>query len=438
MKLIQIVLPGRADSPSADVRATVNELVGRINARHGTPSSVPIHFLSRDLTRSELIALYRSTDVMLVTPLRDGMNLVAKEYVAARNDGRGVLVLSEFAGAADELSEALIVNPYDCGAITRALRAALSMPEAEQRLRMASMRAQVTRQDVHAWHRSFVEVLDAVTPTEPLQRVGLSDGASLEEHVAMMKAAPRRILLLDYDGTLVPFASLPELAVPDPELLALLAALARTPNTSVHIITGRPSSSIERMLGTLPIGLHAEHGYWSRLSPEHRWSVRGGGSLTWKAAVTPIISAVATRTPGSLVESKTASIAFHYRRVEPTLAAIRLSELRARLENLALPYVELLEGAKVLEVRLSGVHKGLPSLEVVAGAGAETAVLAIGDDRTDEDMFAALHDRAVTVSVGPRPSRASHRVASPAEVRSLLARLAEPAEAINFTLGSPS
>lgn len=429
VKLIQVVLPaGDSAEPGAELRTAVNELVGRINSRHGTPSSAPIHFLNRELSRSELLALYRTTDVMLVTPLRDGMNLVAKEYVAARTDGRGVLVLSEFAGAAEELREALVVNPYDIGAVMRSLRSALAMPEDEQRLRMASMRSQVMRQDVHAWHRAFVECLETVTPTKALRQIELG-GASLDEQIANVRAAPQRILLLDYDGTLVPFAALPDLAVPDPELLRLLASLAHTPGTFVHIVTGRAASSIERMLGELPVGLHAEHGYWSRSSPAERWTVRGSGSLTWKAAVAPIMSSIAARTPGALVETKTAAIAFHYRRVDPTLAAIRLSELRGRLEGMALPYVELLEGSKVLEVRLSGVHKGLPSVDLLSAVSDDTAVLAIGDDRTDEDMFAAVQDRGVTVSVGPRPSRARHRVASPAEVRALLSRLVGPGEA---------
>lgn len=158
--LVQVAVPSREDAPGyADVRREVEEIVGRVNGQFSEPGKVAVHYFRRNLPRRELIAYYLAADVMLVTPLRDGMNLVAKEFVASRHDYGGVLVLSEFAGAASELRRALLVNPRDLDAMKLAIRLALRMPERERRMRMAILRTQVRRHDVHEWASSFLEAL---------------------------------------------------------------------------------------------------------------------------------------------------------------------------------------------------------------------------------------------------------------------------------------
>jgi trehalose 6-phosphate synthase/phosphatase len=426
VKLVQIAVPSREGVDAyGDLRAQANELVGRINARHGTHSTTPVHFLYRSIPQHELIALYRAADVMLVTPLRDGMNLVAKEYCAARLDARGVLILSELAGAADELTEALIVNPYDVGALERTLRAALAMPEHEQRARMVRMRQRVLDHDVHRWCDSFLERLGALPVPAPPDTLPPTDSDTLGAQLVHLAASRRRMLLLDYDGTLVPFAALPELAVMDAPLRQLLARLAAQPGTDVHVVTGRSPSSIGALLGDLPVGIHAEHGYWSRSADRERWVVRHDGPLAWKRPVLALMAALVARTPGALLEEKTCSVAFHYRGADPTLAVLRVAELVRHMRELRLGEVALLEGHKVLEARLRGVDKGLAARAALADASADTAVLAIGDDRTDEDLFAALPAGAITIHVGPGRSRARHHLRGPAEVRAILGALLE-------------
>jgi len=142
-----------------ELRANVERLVGQINGDHGTLARTPVNYLRQNLPHEELISLYRSADVMLVTPLRDGMNLVAKEYVAARTDMKGSLVLSEFAGAVDELRQAIVVNPHHRDAMVSAMDKALSMQPDEQRRRLRSMRRTVTAHDVHAWAEGFLASL---------------------------------------------------------------------------------------------------------------------------------------------------------------------------------------------------------------------------------------------------------------------------------------
>jgi len=418
--LIQIAVPTREKVDSyAELRSQVNELVGRINAQHGSPTSSPIQSLYRSVSNDDLLALYRAADVMMVTPLRDGMNLVAKEYVAARLDGEGVLVLSEFAGAAAELDAALVVNPYDISGMAAVLRRALVMSPTEQRVRMSRLRAAVRANPVEEWARAFMEDLAG---TEPAPKTGGASVTELETSVVELRDAPHRTLLFDYDGTLVPLAPLPDLAAPDKALLQLLERLVRTPGIDLHIVSGRSRASVEEWLGGLPISFHLEHGFWSR-DPSGSWTQVSEVPPDFLRRIHDIMKRHAFRAPGTLVEPKSASMAFHYRGADPHVASARLRALRAELTNALGPNAELLEGHKVLEVRLRGVHKGTVVSRVLAQAPRGTRVFAAGDDRTDEDMFAALPEDAVSVRVGPGATRARYRVQTPFELRRILGTL---------------
>jgi trehalose 6-phosphate synthase/phosphatase len=162
IRFVQVAVPSRgAVAAYREFRGEVEGLVGRINGRFGTPTWTPIHYMHRSVSTDVVLGLCRAADVMLVTPLRDGMNLVAKEFAASRIDEDGVLVLSEFAGAADELTEALLVNPYDIDGTADAIHAALTMDPAERRRRIRSLRQQVSAHDVHRWVATFLDTLSA-------------------------------------------------------------------------------------------------------------------------------------------------------------------------------------------------------------------------------------------------------------------------------------
>jgi trehalose 6-phosphate synthase/phosphatase len=420
LRFVQVAVPSRtAVKDYALYRNQVDELVGRINGLYGGVHNVPVHYLYRSFNEKQLAALYRAADVMLVTPIRDGMNLVAKEFCAARPDEDGVLVLSEFAGAADELGDALMVNPYDVEGMADALEAALEMPEEERRARMRSLRARVKEYDVHWWVRSFLDTLGS-TPTPP-PRVE-PEGA--EVALSRMRRAGHLLLLLDYDGTLVPFAPRPEQATPDAELLDLLQRLTARPGTRVHIVSGRPEETLEAWFGGLSMGLHAEHGLRSRSAPGEPWKALAGVPTDWKGLVRPVLEAFAGRVPGAFVEEKSASLAWHYRQVDPVFGARQARELRLHLgEVFAHGPLEVLPGDKVVEVRARGVNKGRVVQPVTEGMAPDTLVVAIGDDRTDEDLFAALPEGSLAIHAGGRDTRAGYRVKGPTEVRQLLAAL---------------
>ncbi len=418
--MIQIAVPTREKIDSyAELRSEVNELVGRINSQHGSPTSSPLQSLYRSVGQDELLALYRAADVLMVTPLRDGMNLVAKEFVAARIDAEGVLVLSEFAGAASELDAALIVNPYDIGAMANTLRRALVMSTAEQRVRMNRLRAAVKANTVQEWARAFLEDLEG---TQPAPKTAVTSAGELERELVRVRDAAHRTFLFDYDGTLVPLAQLPDLAAPDKALLELLQRIVRAPHTDVHIVSGRSRASLEEWLGGLSVSLHIEHGFWSRDSTG-RWSQVSEVPPDFLKRIYDIMKRHAFRAPGTFVEQKSASVAFHYRGADPHVASARLRALRAELTNSLGPNAELLEGNKVLEVRLRGVHKGTVVGRVLESAPRDTLLFAAGDDRTDEDMFAALPEDAVSIRIGPGTTRARFRLADPFELRRVLVGL---------------
>ena len=425
VRLVQVAVPSRTDVEAyAELRQQVDALIGRINGRFGSPRWAPVHYVYRNLSEQHVVALYRAADALLVTPLRDGMNLVAKEFVAARSDEDGVLVLSEFAGAATELAEALHVNPYDIERSAAAYHRALVMPAAERRARMQTLRHRVFSYDVRWWSRTFLANLARSgqrTDHHPPGYSAPADVAHAAEAMTAARAAGALVLLLDYDGTLVPIASTPELAQPDDALRALLSRLAACPGLAVHVVSGRGRDVLEAWLGGLPVGLHAEHGQWSR-TPLGSWV---GGELPpdpWRDRALEILEDFAARTPGSLVERKRSGLAWHYRMADPEYGVLQANELKVHLASLlSNAPVEVLSGDKVVELRPSGVNKGRVVTAVLAGAPEGTVVAAFGDDRTDEDLFAALPPDALSFHVGVAPSRARLRLATVDDVRALLA-----------------
>ena len=422
---LQIAVPSRTDVPAyRRFRRQIDALVGRINGAYGTSAWTPVQYVARPVSQEQLVGLYRSCDVMVVTPIRDGMNLVAKD---------GVLVLSEFAGAADEMHEALLVNPYDLDRVAEAMYDALLMSPEERRARMRSMRRRVMHNDAPHWAKSFLAALEETESAQPVTHERRTrthlDAAVRRLVVRAATTAPHRLLFLDYDGTLTALAPTPGLAAPDRSLLSLLRTVAEQPATSVHIVSGRDRSTLDTWLGGLPVGLHAEHGLWSRMSAGSEWKRADVlPALPRQADVMTTLDEAVKRTPGTLIERKSTGVAWHYRQAEPRLAATEVKRLRSALTKLLEgEAAEVHAGHKVLEVRLSGVDKGTAIAPALEGIPAGTAIIAIGDDRTDEQLFSALPPDAMTIYVGEGPSRARLRLSSVAEVRLLLTDLARTA-----------
>ena len=444
--MLQVLVPSRLESPEyRDQRDAIESQVARINGRFGEPGITPVEYLHRSVSHAELVALYRRADVLAVTPLRDGMNLVAQEFVLCQSARapfgrrfRGTLVLSELAGSAQVLPGALLVNPWDVDDITYRLVEALDLDPEERRRRLGLMAGRVERLDCRRWAEGFLARLGRA----PRRNSRVSDvrpltAAARESLTQRFVRARRRTLLLDYDGTLVEFTGHPDLARPTPGLLDLLRALAGLPHTDIHVVSGRDRASLQRWLSDLPIHLCAEHGAFAR-SPGEPWRRRFDGDLTWLPRVQRLFNRVAADVPGTIVERKSCSVAWHYRQAEPEYGAWRARELLMAVETLLRgAQAEILLGHRVVEVRASGVNKGGYVREVFPdGKSASHLVLAAGDDQTDLDLYAALPPGSFSVHVGAPLAnarsalgRAPYGVDSPDALRQFLHSLVERFEA---------
>lgn len=421
--LIIVAVPSRTGVEDYRLlRNRLEQLVGRVDGEHGAIGYMPVWYLYRLLPFKELAALYNVADVALVTPLRDGMNLIAKEFIAAKSDGPGVLILGEMTGAASELGEALIINANDKTAIVRAIKEALEMPEMEQIQRNKLMQERLRRYDVARWAGDFLNALHEVKRTQEELAVRKLSPTTRRDIITQYKEARQRLLLLDYDGTLVGFRAKPEQAGPDRDVIGLLRTLSSDPETRVVLISGRDRATLGAWLGKLGVDLVAEHGGWIKRR-EQDWESLEPLVIEWKDTIRPILELYADRTPGSLVEEKDFSLVWHYRKADPELAYVRIHELRDAVvsltENLD---VGVFEGSKILEIRKHGVNKGR-AVELWLAKGKWDFLLAAGDDYTDEEMFGAVPDEAYSIKVGPGISKARFSVDSVEDMRLLLKEL---------------
>lgn len=425
-KVVMIVLavPSRTGVEHYDeLRNHLEQLVGRINGALGMIGWVPVWYLYRSVPFERLTALYHISDAALITPLRDGMNLIAKEYAATKTDGKGVLILSEMAGASSELPEALSVNANDKEAIVEAIEAAMCMPAAEQKRRMDQMQQRLSRYTVHRWARDFVETLREQKEQQHRYEAHQFSDAERKEMVRQFRAARRRLLLLDYDGTLAEFTARPTDARPDEELLDVLGRLGAQEQTQLVIISGRDRVTLDKWLGQTHAALIAEHGAWRKTS-EGKWMSPVPRRQEWKELIRPILEVFTDRTPGSDIEEKNFSLVWHYRRVEPELAMIRTQEIKDAVSKLiANMDLGVFEGNKILEIKKSVIHKGQAATSWLAEAN-WPFILAAGDDYTDEDLFSALPEDAYSIKIGPGPSMARFSLQSVRQLRVLLSELA--------------
>ncbi len=400
------------------LKRQIDELVGKINGKYGDIDWTPVQYIYRFLPFEKLVALYRVADVALITPLRDGMNLIAKEFVASKTDGKGVLILSETAGAAFELGEAIIVNPNNKEKVAEALKEALEMSEEEQIDRNRAMQERLKRYSVEKWANDFIYELNQVKriqqefSTKALTR-------DVERLLEDYRRSSKRLLLLDYDGTLVPHADDPKKVRPDDKLIKILARLCADPKNTVVIVSGRDRKTLEKWFKNLDVDLVAEHGAAIRKNGE--WKTVGSID-DWKENIRQVLELYVDRTPGSFIEEKEFSITWHYRRANPELGQLRAAELEDVLINLtAGTDLNILRGDKVIEVRKAGVDKGRAALEWVSDE--YNFILAAGNDVTDEDLFSVLPEKAYSIKVGFGPSKAKYYLVSVHELRAILKKL---------------
>lgn len=418
--LYMVVVPSRDTVPQyKELRDEIDKFVGNINARYRTIAWQPVYYFYRSFPIEHLSALYNMASVCLVTPMRDGMNLVCKEYVASRVNDDGVLVLSEMAGASKELIDALIVNPNDIGAIARAVREALMMNREDQQRRMSSMRKIVNKFDINHWVRMFMNKLKEMKQVQESMFAKQVGFKIRQDILQQYNKAGRRLIFLDYDGTLVGFKTDIEQAFPDVEVYTLLERLMLDKKNEIVIVSGRDPQFLQKWFGKLNIYIIAEHGAWTK-EIGGDWQQAPNLNASWKKDLLPVMETFSDRTPGAFIEEKDFSLVWHYRKVEEELAEVRTNELMNTIRYLAEDRgLQLLPGNKVVEVKNIDINKGRTAMKVASRANYDF-IMALGDDHTDEDIFKALPASSITIKVGTNVSAAKYYVGSFLDVRRLL------------------
>ena len=421
--LVLIVVPSRANVDQyQELKNRVDTLVGEINGTFGTFDWMPILYFYRSLDFSELTTLYQVSDIAMITPLRDGMNLVAKEYIASKEvSKKGVLILSEMAGSASELTEALIVNPQDMDDMVHALKQALEMNEKEQWWRLETLQERIKRYDVKKWAINFIEEQKKLKQIVKQRNTKHLNVQKQQEVFDRYANANSSLLMLDYDGTLMGFQSDPKAVIPDDELKEMLLRLSERTGNLVVLNSGRDQPFMKKWLEPLGVDLAAEHGVWVKKGGV--WNRGSGLATAWKKDVRPVLENLVERTPGSFIEEKEFSVAWHYRQIDKDLGEKRVREFRDVLLYLTANLdLQVLEGNKVVEIKNAGVNKGKAALNWVNDKDWDF-ILAIGDDHTDEDTFRVMPDDAYTVKVGHTSSAARYHLGSVEEVRGFLGEL---------------
>ena len=420
VRLVMLTVPSRSDvSDYKNLKKETDELVGRINGKFATVNWTPIWYYYRAMNFDDLIDLYMNSDIAMITPLRDGMNLVAKEFVSTRVNLDGVLILSEMAGASIELFDSILVNPFDLDQMSESILKALEMPAREQKRRMLTMQKRLSRYTVQRWAKDFINSLSKKSSIN-LEKETIEINKTIEKTIyKKFKKSFKKVLFLDYDGTLVKFNNDPELAVPNKNLLKLLKSINLKDKTEVFIVSGRDQFFLDKWFGKLNINLVAEHGNFIKYADSSKWFSKNNDDLEWKNDVSPIFESFTDNTPGTFIENKKNTLVWHYRKTDPELAKRRIMELKTVLSSLISENISVIDGNKALEVTNLSINKGNIINELLSNENYDF-IFCCGDDASDEYMFNALPENSISIKVGEKNTLAKYFVKNSDKIKSIL------------------
>lgn len=420
VNLVLIVVPSRTEVSSYKrMKVEIDELVGKINGNFSVTNWAPISYQYKEMSFKELVTLYSASDIALITPLRDGMNLIAKEYIASKIDNSGVLILSEMAGASHELLEAEIINPYDIEEISYTLFKSLNYDIEELSKRNQIMQSRLKNYDICMWAEDFLkEVLDMKKKNIKLIQKVLDAKIKLQYFDDFFNSK-RRLLLFDYDGTLVPFSKYPELAKPKENLLDTLNTLNSFPNTTVVVLSGRDKRTLESWFRKSNFDFVAEHG--SSIKKNNQWMSKTLDT-SWKEAVLGILNNYIPKLPGAMIEEKEYSIVWHYRNTDAQLSKVRNDTLFDELNGSAQELnINISEEVKSIEIRNLRINKRNALVEWLKSD--YDFISFIGDDLSDEEVFESLPKTAYTIKVGFQDTKANFKVDNNDNILALIQEL---------------
>ena len=401
--LLQVAVPSRTDVKEyQDLKEELDMVIGKINGRFSTPNWSPIRYIYGCISQEQLAAFYRDSSVALVTPLRDGMNLVAKEFVACQTKDPGVLVLSPFAGAGASMFEALNVNPYETELFADVIHRAVTMPKDERELRMKLLRRREKERDVNFWLQTFLQSVNCVNADSnhkklmPMTEEDFSQ--FLEDYVT---ESSRLALLLDYDGTLAPIAPHPDLAIIPPETKKVLQRLANMPDVNIAIISGRSLENVKQMVGIEGLTYAGNHGF-QITHPDgsvFRYPVPHDYEEKLKK-LKEYLSEVSFK--GAWMEDKGTGISFHFREVDSKYTNDVIKEAKQCFSKAGIdPYPSHMAFEARPPVTWDKGRAAIYILRSLFGVDWSDRISTIfaGDDKTDEDAIKALGGMAVTFRV---------------------------------------
>ena len=415
VSLVMIVVPSRDQVEKyADLKVKIDEMIGNLNGKYSDLGWTPVHYFYRSFEFEELIAMYHTADIALVSPLRDGMNLVAKEYIATKQDNPGVLILSEMAGAAIELPEAIIINPNDTAQIESAIYDALTMDKDDKLRRLKKMQKRISTQTVKKWASDFVEELQSIKG----QNVGIVKKVITQNKLNIIKKsyhkAEKRLIVLDYDGTLSAFMKNPDDAIPTERTLKLIREMVADKKNKVVINSGRNHNVLDKWFEGIDLDLAAEHGAFYKKDGE--WVQNMKEKLVWDKEILNILQRTIDKTPNSELEIKETALVWHYRNSDIWLAEMREKQLVNQLMGpVSRNNLQIMRGNKIVEIKSSDYNKG-SEVERLLKKDSYDFILAIGDDTTDDDMFRALPEHGISIKVGDFSEEAEFRLPWQSEV----------------------
>ncbi len=409
LRLLMVCVPSRSKvSDYMLLKREIDETIGRVNGKFANVNWTPIWYYYRSFDFDDLIDLYTQSDIAMVTPLRDGMNLVAKEYLATRVDNDGVLILSELAGASKELHQAIIVNPFDINELADSIYEAIKTSKSDQIEKNIELRDRVKRYNVSYWSSNFIKKLNEISKSTPKNKSIKLDEKGFESLLSGYSSSKKRLILLDYDGTLVGFSDDRNKAKPSTELKNLLVSISNNKKNKVAIISGRPYDFMQKNLDDLGVTLIAEHGFFQK-NPGCNWKKKQIQNNTWIDHIFPLLQQFADNTPGTFVEKKVNALVWHYRKTDPEFGIVKAEELKTILSSMNSPEFNIVDGNKIVEVISSSTNKGIASLDLFKDDNFDFTFVA-GDDVTDENMFINLPKSVYSVKVGNKLTAAKYFV----------------------------
>ncbi|MGB9793462.1 bifunctional alpha,alpha-trehalose-phosphate synthase (UDP-forming)/trehalose-phosphatase [Caldisericum exile] len=392
---IVVIVPSRIGVEKYDeTKEYIDSLIGKINGRFSTIDWSPIQYLFKNLPFEELVPLYIVGDALLVTSLADGMNLVSKEYIAA--NPKGALILSELTGASEDLRTAFIINPNDYDAIADTLKEALSLSKDELYERNKIMIEYLKKNDIKKWTTDFLEELSEYKP--PKKPIYL-DYKNIEELKSQFTNSKRKAIILDYDGTLVPFSIDRSKTFPSKEVLDILNELTEN-GVFVAVSSGRTKTDLESFFNKVNFTLIAEHGAFTK-APHKDWEKTFDWvDTSFKKDIQKVLALYKDRIPNSSIEEKEFSLVFHVRATPTNVGESALREMFDILIQLTAQtnaYVTKIN--KGIEIKAQELNKGI-FISKIAKEGYDFALIA-GDDYVDEEAFKVGNKYGyITVKVG--------------------------------------